>query len=88
LRELLSYDPKTGMFTWRIRSARRVHIGDVAGGVNGRGYLTIRVDGRQYLAHRLAFLHMTGSWPKKEHIDHINMDRADNRWADQVGRNA
>jgi len=44
------------------------------------GYLEIRIGGRNYKVHRLAFLYMTGIWPPHE-IDHINNDRADNRWA-------
>lgn len=39
----------------------------------------IGIDGTRYLAHRLAFLYMTGAWPDCD-VDHINLDRADNRW--------
>jgi hypothetical protein len=80
LRELLHYDPATGIFTWLARANSRVHGGDVAGSVNGRGYRQIGIDGRKYRAHRLAFLYMTGEWPV-EQIDHINGVTVDNRWA-------
>jgi hypothetical protein len=79
LREVLSYDPETGAFTWLVSTARHRRIGDVAGCVKD-GYRQIGIDGRRYRAHRLAWLWMTGEWPSAE-IDHINGDPADNRIA-------
>jgi hypothetical protein len=79
LRELLHYDPETGAWTRLVSTSNhRARVGDNAGGVTGT-YVKIRVDVRQYPAHRLAWLYMTGAWPKHE-IDHINGDRLDNRW--------
>ena len=40
----------------------------------------IRVDGRLYLAGRLAWLYMKGTWPKHR-VNCINGDRSDIRWA-------
>ena len=78
LKEILYYDPETGLFTWLILAGKRVKIGDIAGSLC-QGYLSIMIYGKSYKAHRLAFLYMTGSWPK-EQIDHINHVRDDNRW--------
>jgi hypothetical protein len=79
LRELLHYDQDTGVFTRRIaRSGFRAAVGDVAGCVDAKGYLVIKL-GRGYKAHRLAWLWVTGEWPADQ-IDHINGDKADNRW--------
>lgn len=77
LREVLSYDPATGVFTRRI-SRRKDRIGVPAGAPNGFGHIQIRVDGTLYLAHRLAFLYIYGSWPSTN-IDHINGVPDDNR---------
>jgi hypothetical protein len=44
------------------------------------GYVLVGVDGPQYLAHRLAWLYMTGAWPDAE-VDHIDGNRANNAWS-------
>lgn len=82
LREVVSYDPETGHFTWLV-SRPRARIGGRAGGLGPGcgGYWCITIDRRRYVAHRLAWLYMTGAWPRTEMIDHINRDRSDNRFA-------
>ena len=79
LKEVLHYDPDTGVFTRITKSAQRVNIGDVAGFINNAGYRIIGIDSVQYLAHRLAFLYMTGSFPSHD-TDHKYGNKADNRW--------
>jgi hypothetical protein len=78
LRELLYYDPAAGIFTWRVSRAWHTKPGDVAATLNDQGYALIKIDQRLYRAHRLAWLYVTGDWPKDE-IDHINGVRLDNR---------
>lgn len=78
LRFLLDYDADSGIFTWRGRTSNRVKIGSIAGSRHGAGYVQINVDGSNFLAHRLAWLHAHGTWPKGT-VDHINGDRTDNR---------
>ena len=78
LKELLHYDPETGVFTWRVRTSKSVHIGDLAGCL-GNGYVLIRLCSVLYLAHRLAWLYMEGRWPVDQ-TDHKNGIRSDNRW--------
>lgn len=79
LKELLHYDPDTGIFTWKVRPANCLQIGDVAGGTDFYGYCRIRVLGKICKAHRLAFLYMEGYMPENC-VDHINRIRNDNRW--------
>jgi hypothetical protein len=78
LKELLSYNCETGIFTWKQPFSRRVSIGDKAGCVTARRYVVVGVMGKLYLAHRLAWLYMYGYFPEKG-IDHINRDTTDNR---------
>ena len=80
LKELLHYNPDTGVFTWRVSPSRTVKVGQVAGHTpKNTGYLQIRLSNKLYQGHRLAWLYMAGEWPRK-YIDHINGVRDDNRW--------
>lgn len=69
LKELLSYDPETGLFTWLSQHGARVRTGSVAGSRTVKRYIRIGVDGALYMAHRLAWLYTYGVWPPQE-IDH------------------
>jgi hypothetical protein len=80
VRELLDYNPDTGIFRWRIRPAVNVKPGDVAGSPGNRGYIKIQINKKVYAAHRLAWLYVYGANPL-ECIDHINRDKLDNRIA-------
>jgi hypothetical protein len=77
LRELLHYDPGTGEFTWLVSTSNRVRAGETAGTTDGR-YRQIKIDGRIYRSHQLAWLYVTGKW-SSGHLDHINGDPSDNR---------
>lgn len=78
LKELLSYDPETGVFTHKTYRGGRIKAGERAGALMNKGYVHIKVDGKKYLAHRLVWLYVSGQFPTDE-VDHINGDRADNR---------
>lgn len=85
VRAALDYDPDTGVFRWRVRPDRDRSwnlrfSGEVAGNTMTHGYRCMNIQGKIHLAHRLAWLWMTGEMPTG-HIDHINGDRADNRWS-------
>lgn len=76
LRELLSYNEATGQFRWRIQR-QCVRDGAIAGGPDYKGYIRIKVDGRKYFAHRLAWLYVYGRWPV-DLLDHIDRQRTNN----------
>jgi len=75
LKKIINYDPETGSIT------RIINVKDIekAGAINTNGHRQIRIGKKLYLAHRLAFIYMTGIFPKYE-VDHINGMRDDNRW--------
>ena len=79
LRELLNYSPDTGEFTRKVGTSTS-SVGDVAGGLNNRGYVTMSVQGKSHQAHRLAWLYVHGVWPTDQ-LDHINRNKSDNRIA-------
>lgn len=78
LREVVTYDPATGVLRWRIARGR-AKVGAVAGSPEKKGYLRISIDGRRFKAHRLAWLYVKAEWPTDQ-IDHENGHHADNRF--------
>lgn len=77
LKSLLTYNPDTGEFRWRVRCGTRANPGDIAGARNSEGYIHIQIGRRKYKAHRLAWLYAHGEHPIE--IDHINRVKDDNR---------
>lgn len=86
-RELLDYDPDTGVLIWKhkVEVTREDRIfnkrfaGKEAGYKDERAYIQVRIDGVIYYAHRLIWLIVTGKWPADE-VDHINSQKTDNRF--------
>lgn len=91
VRELLTYDPDGGSFTWRTRDRRWFTSNNAhatwnarfanreAGTISSSGYRVIVFDKQPWPAHRIAWLLMTGDWPDMM-VDHANTVRTDNRW--------
>lgn len=74
LKSKLIYDKDNGIFT-------RVSNGKKAGSLHKTGYVRIKITSKHsYLAHRLAWLYVTGNMPLNC-IDHINGIKDDNRFS-------
>ena len=79
LKELLSYDEETGLFTNLVTRGSNAKIGSIAGCLS-HGYVQVRILGLAYLAHRLVWLYIHGKWPKNGYeIDHIDGNKANNK---------
>ena len=80
LKSLFWYHPEFGVFYWRqeLRNGA-IKPFDMAGCKDKDGYTQIKLKGRVYRAHKLAWLYMYGETPRM--VDHINGDRSDNRIA-------
>ncbi len=76
LRDNLVYEPITGSFMWKVRGPGRM-MGKVLGTKVWPGYVTMKVDGTLYYAHRLAWLYVHGEWPE-HHLDHIDGVKSNN----------
>lgn len=80
LKEVLHYDAITGHFTWLVQVGDAIPAGTRAGyKMRDTGYIHIRFEGKNYYAHRLAFLYMKGYIP--ELVDHIDRIRHNNPWS-------
>lgn len=75
---ILTYNPETGDFVSNVNS-NKWKIGQTVGSLRKDGYLSVMINGKNYMLHRLAFLIMEGEMPEKL-VDHINRNRVDNRW--------
>ena len=70
LRDILRYDPETGVFTWKEPQSPRLPAGAVAGYFVSRGYRQIQIDKVKHREHRLAWAYVYGEWV--DSIDHID----------------
>lgn len=86
LRQLIAYDPDTGVFRWlKTAGKARVKNSETAGcsskSQGGRLRLTIRVDNKSWEAGRLAYVLQTSQIPPGGYwIDHKDGDPSNNRW--------
>ena len=78
LKELMVYDPETGIFTRIITSQGNAFAGHEAGCYHrASGYRFIQIDGARYKTHRLAWFYHHGVWPENQ-LDHKDRVRNHN----------
>ncbi|PWT82877.1 MAG: Fis family transcriptional regulator [Acidobacteria bacterium] len=78
LSQWLSYNPNSGEFFWLKTSSSRACAGSRAGTTTKKGYISIKIRGTFFLAHRLAWFFVHGEFPENQ-IDHKNTIKTDNR---------
>lgn len=76
LRELFTYDPTTGVLTWKVTLSNRAPAGTKAGTLH-QGYGCVKINGRRYLVHRIAWALHYGQWPDGD-LDHRDRIRSSN----------
>lgn len=76
LHELFLYNQETGVLSWAVRRGNQA-AGNPAGRVL-HNRLQVRVDGIEYMLHRVVWVYFYGSEPRDQ-IDHINGNALDNR---------
>ncbi|MBV8473755.1 MAG: HNH endonuclease, partial [Hyphomicrobiales bacterium] len=79
IREVLAYDPVSGVLTWRITSGRAIAGREAGSFDKTTGYIRVRIDGMFLLAHHVAWAIVEGFWP--ERVDHRHGKEAGNGWA-------
>lgn len=72
------FDYTNGQLIWK-ETRGPAKKGSIAGTLNSRGYVHIRVDNKFYQAHRLVWIWFGNRLISGLQIDHINRDRSDNR---------
>lgn len=80
LKEVIRYDPDTGNLIWIKSTGTRSKVGAIAGSRSPLGYVILKVDGKYYSAHRLAWFYMTSEWPNIAAVDHIDRNGFNNKW--------
>jgi hypothetical protein len=83
VRELLSYNHLTGLLTWRTARGRTAKAGDEAGTIRADGRVVLTIKGRPYLAPRIIWLWMEGTFPT-EPLTAKDGDYANLRWKNIV----
>jgi hypothetical protein len=83
LRAAFSYDPESGLLKWRYRDDRSPqwngrYAGKKVGSPVRRG-LSVNIEKKRYLIHRVIWVIVTGDWPKEE-IDHQDVNYKNNIW--------
>lgn len=78
IKEYLSYDQETGIFTWIKSPKAAVKINSTANSRDIKGYVIVNYKNKTYKLHRLAWYYVYGELPTCN-IDHINEVKDDNR---------
>ena len=79
LQKEFNYDPETGLFTHAYYKSGRAKAGSRAGAIRKDGYITIGYKNtRCFLAHRLAWVFISGNDPGDLLVDHIDRVTSNN----------
>ena len=80
LNHYLNYEPDTGLVRWKVRSAKRIKVGDIAGSISGKGQLVVSIEKQLYQLHRVIWKLQTGEDPIGWVVEHKDKDITNNIW--------
>jgi len=75
LHELFDY--VEGSLIWKKQLSYRGKIGTIAGTTKSNGYISVGIDNKEYLLHRLIFMYYKGYLPN--YVDHIDNNHKNNK---------
>lgn len=79
LKELLHYEPYTGLFRWKVDRAGKARVGSVAGCITVKGYIVVKINEKHFKAHRLAWALYYNQDPGRVEVDHIDKNKSNNK---------
>lgn len=80
LKQLISYDPETGIVRWLVGGGKRKRKRGSIVGAGGAGdwYHRIRIGKHVFQLHRVIWFYVTGEWP--DYVDHKDNVKTNNQW--------
>jgi len=81
LKDLLDYNPETGIISWKSGLFNNKRSGQEAGFIRkSSNYKELTINQRLYQAHRVAWALYYGTWPSTDsYIDHIDRNKQNNK---------
>ena len=89
IKKYLEYDEASGLLIWKQRDLETFkykimgenwnerYAGQIAGSIDSRGYVVLKINDKTYRAHRIIWAMVYGEWP--DIIDHIDGNPTNNR---------
>lgn len=84
IRQNLEYDPEAGTLIWLTNGTYNRKVGAIAGTAQkqkcGKWYVRVKIRGKSFGAHNVAWFLKTGCWPEML-IDHQDGNGLNNKWS-------
>lgn len=77
VKSLFLYNEETGLVHWKVNK-NKAKIGDLVGTKHNKGYLSVSIDSKNYLLHRVVWCIHYGEWPTAL-VDHKDTDKKNNK---------
>ena len=79
LKAIFFLDKDTGDLFWKVKLARSIKVGKLAGCIKPTGYKSVNILGTTYWQHRVVYsMYYDVELNSNEQIDHVNQNKSDN----------